>query len=78
MSNDVDKAIDTSAAPRQASFLQVCGAVCWSFLGIRKRASGERDIVTIRPIHVIAAGLLAAALFVAILVTLVSFITRHV
>jgi len=77
MSNDTDNDATKVGVERNASFLQVCGAVCWSFLGIRKRASGERDTVTIRPVHVIAAGLLGAALFVAFLVTLVYFITRH-
>jgi len=77
MSDDTPKPIRTGEEPRNAGFLQVLGAVFWSFLGIRKRASGERDTVSIRPVHVIAAGVLGAALFVAILVTLVFFITRH-
>ncbi len=51
-------------------------AVFWSFLGIRRKASGERDAGTIKPAHVVVAGLLGAAIFVAILVALVSFITR--
>ena len=63
-------------APRSASFLQVLGAVFWSFLGIRKRASGERDMVTIKPLHVIVAGVLAAAAIVAALAVLVTIITR--
>ena len=63
------------AAPR-AGFLRVLAAVLSSFLGIRRKASGERDMVTIKPVHVIVAGLLGAALFVAILVTLVTVITR--
>jgi hypothetical protein len=61
---------------RPAGFLRVMGAVLWSFFGIRRRASGERDAVTIKPVHVIIAGVLGAAIFVAILVTLVHFITR--
>lgn len=63
-------------APRAASFLQVLGAVFWSFLGIRKRAAGERDMVTIKPLHVIVAGLLAAATMVGAVVLLVTAITR--
>lgn len=62
--------------PRQAGFLQVLGAVFSSFFGVRKRASGERDMVTIRPVHVVIAGLLGAAILVALLVCLVMFITR--
>ncbi|TMG82156.1 MAG: DUF2970 domain-containing protein [Betaproteobacteria bacterium] len=52
------------------------GAVFWSFLGIRRKASGDRDVGTIKPAHVIVAGLFGAAIFVAVLVTLVHFITR--
>ena len=52
------------------------GAVFSSFLGIRRKASGERDMVTIKPVHVIVAGVLGAAVFVALLVLLVTVITR--
>ena len=62
--------------PRSAGFLQVLGAVFWSFLGIRKRAAGERDMVTIRPLHVILAGVLLAAVMVAVVLLLVTAITR--
>jgi uncharacterized membrane protein len=62
------------APARTANFLQVMAAVFSGFLGIRKKASGERDLVTIKPVHVIAAGLLGAALFVATLIILVKFV----
>jgi Protein of unknown function (DUF2970) len=67
------------ATPRApaAGFLRVLGAVFSSFLGIRRKASGERDMVTIKPVHVIIAGVLGAAIFVAILVTLVTMITHQ-
>lgn len=67
---------DRGADPRPAGFLQVLGAVFSSFLGIRKKAAGERDMVSIKPLHVILAGLLGAAVLVATLVLLVSYITR--
>jgi DUF2970 family protein len=63
--------------PRPAGFLQVLGAVFSSFFGIRKRAAGERDMVTIKPVHVIVAGLLGAAILVVTVVLLVSYVTRH-
>ncbi|MGH8798986.1 MAG: DUF2970 domain-containing protein [Casimicrobiaceae bacterium] len=66
-----------TAPPRQAGFLQVVGAVFWSFFGVRRKAAGERDMVTIKLVHVVIAGLLGAALFVAVLIALVSYITRH-
>ena len=65
-----------SPAPPTAGFLRVLGAVFSSFLGIRKKAAGERDMVTIKPVHVIVAGVLAAALLVAALAALVLAITR--
>jgi hypothetical protein len=61
--------------PRKATPLEVAKAVFWSFLGIRKRAAHERDAVTIKPVQVIVAGIIAAVIFVLGLVTLVRFIT---
>ena len=65
------------SAPRPATFLRVLGAVFAAFFGVRRRASGERDALSIRPVHVIVAGVLGAALFVGALVVLVRFVTRH-
>ena len=62
----------------EAGFLRVLAAVFSSFLGIRRKAAGERDIVTIKPVHVIIAGLLGAAIVVAVLVALVTVITRKI
>ncbi len=62
--------------PKPASFLQVVGAVLWSFLGIRKGKAMERDTVTIKPLHVIVVGVVLAAILVLTLVTLVRLITR--
>jgi hypothetical protein len=66
------------AKPPAASFLRVMGVVFSSFLGIRRRTQSERDAVTVKPVHVIVAGVLAAAIFVTILITLVRLITRGV
>ena len=64
-----------SPEPPAAGFLRVLVAVFSSFLGIRKKAAGERDMVTIKPAHVIVAGVLGAAILVAALIALVSVIT---
>ena len=74
---DEQPSADDRHEPRPAGFLQVLGAVFWSFFGIRKRATGERDMVTIKPVHVIVAGVLAAAVLVAALMLLVSYVTRN-
>ena len=62
-------------APRKASMLQVAKAVLSAFIGIRRRAAHEEDAVTITPLQVIVAGVIGAAIFVAILITLVRYIT---
>jgi hypothetical protein len=63
------------AEPRKASALQVAKAVLSAFIGIRKGAAHERDAVTIKPLQVIVAGLIAAAIFVVSLILLVRTIT---
>jgi Protein of unknown function (DUF2970) len=63
-------------APPRASFFRVLGVVFASFLGIRKRAAGERDAMSIKPLHVIVAGFLGAAIFATLVLTLVRFITH--
>ncbi|HEX8010975.1 MAG TPA: DUF2970 domain-containing protein [Casimicrobiaceae bacterium] len=62
--------------PASAGFLHVLGAVFSSFFGVRKRSAGERDMVSIKPIHVIVAGVLGAAILVGLVVTLVRLVTR--
>jgi hypothetical protein len=62
-------------APRKATPLQVAKAVASAFIGIRRRAAHERDVVSIQPVQVIVAGLIGAAIFVTSLVLLVRFIT---
>jgi len=51
-------------------------AVFWSFFGVRRRADYESDARKLKPQHVIAAGLIAAAAFVLALFALVKWITR--
>jgi hypothetical protein len=51
-------------------------AVFWSFLGVRKRAAYESDTQNLKPQHVIAAGLVAALVFVLLLFGVVQWITR--
>ena len=67
---------DEGPQQRHAGFLQVLGAVFSSFFGVRKKAAGERDIVSIKPLHVIVAGVLGAAILVGLVLTLVRLVTR--
>ena len=61
--------------PRRAGPLDVAKAVFWSFLGIRKRAALEQDLVTLKPLQVIIAGIIGAAILVFSIVMLVRFVT---
>ena len=67
-------AVESDPRLKSASPLQVAKAVFWSFLGVRKRAEHEKDLVRIRPAQVVIAGLVGAAIFVLSLVLLVKFI----
>ena len=68
-------ASEPAESPRRATPLQVAKAVGSAFVGIRRRAAHERDVVTITPVQAIVAGVIAAAIFVASLVLLVRFVT---
>lgn len=62
------------AVRRPLSFGQTARAVAWSFLGIRRRAGYEQDVQSINPVHVIVAGIVAAAAFIATLVVVVRWV----
>jgi amino acid transporter len=51
-------------------------AVFWSFFGVRKGADYDEDARSLKPQHVIAAGLVSAALFVLVLFGIVMLVTR--
>ena len=65
------------ATQRKASFLQTMRAVLWSFIGLRKGSEHESDMARLNPVHVIIAGLIAAAVFVAVLVVIVRTVVGH-
>jgi hypothetical protein len=50
--------------------------VAWSFFGVRKRAGYESDVQQLNPVHVIVAGVVAAALFVLTLVLIVRWVVN--
>lgn len=63
-------------APRRAKLSEVFGAVFWSFFGVRKGRHMQKDAVTIRPHQVIIVGVVAGAVFVAVLLVIVRYIVR--
>lgn len=66
MSDDLRESVQ-----RKLSFFQTMKAVAWGFFGVRKGAGYREDSARLNPVHVIVAGLLAAAIFVAVLVLIV-------
>jgi hypothetical protein len=59
---------------RKSSPLRAVSAVLGAFIGIRKSADRDKDLASLKPIHVIVAGVIAAAVFVIVLVMLVRLI----
>ena len=62
------------AVKRKGSFLQTMRAVAWSFFGVRKSAEYEKDVNQLNPVHVIIAGVVAAVIFVLVLIALVNWV----
>ena len=61
-------------AARKGAFLQTVRAVAWSFFGVRRSAEHAQDVAKLNPVHVVIAGIVGAALFVATLVLLVQWV----
>jgi hypothetical protein len=62
------------AVARKGSFGQTLKAVAWSFFGVRKASEYEKDVTQLNPVHVIVAGIVAAAVFVVALIVLVRWV----
>jgi hypothetical protein len=63
-----------AGTPQKATLFQVVRMVLSAFLGIRKRTDHEKIVVT--PQQVIIVGIMAAALFVGTVVTVVRLVIR--
>ena len=62
------------AVQRKGSFLQTMRAVAWSFFGVRKSADYENDVKQLNPVHVVVAGVVAAVIFIGVLIALVNWV----
>ena len=62
------------AVARKGSFARTLRVVGWSFFGVRKSAEHERDVSQLNPVHVIVAGVVGAAVFIALLLLLVNLV----
>jgi Protein of unknown function (DUF2970) len=56
---------------RKPSFLKAVKAVMWSFFGVRKGRDHQADLAGLSPLHLIAAGVLCGAAFIALLIAVV-------
>lgn len=63
-----------SHATNKSPFMATIRAVFWSFFGVRKQSDYEQDAKQLNPVHVIIAGLLATALFIFTLLTIIGFV----
>ena len=66
-----------NATQRKMSFFATIKAVCWSFLGLRKKSAFEQDVAKLNPIHVIIAAVFVAILFVTALIFIVKSVVAH-
>lgn len=64
---------DRKEAP--ATFFTAMKSIAWAFFGVRGRSGHENDLARLKPIHVIAAALLGALLFVMILILVIASVT---
>jgi hypothetical protein len=55
----------------KGDFLKLIKAVFWSFFGVRRRADLESDAAQLKPLHLIAAGVIGAVLFIVVLLLIV-------
>ena len=62
------------AVARKGSFLQTMRAVAWSFFGVRKSGEFEKDVSQLNPLHLVVAGVLAAIVFISVLLVLVNWV----
>ena len=72
---DHEPSKEIPARPR-VGFAQTARAVLWSFFGVRRRSDYEKDASQLNPVYVIITGVAAAALFVIVLIVIVSLVVR--
>ena len=65
---------DVPVTSRKGSLRGTVLAVVWSFLGIRRRADYAKDLEQLNPVHVVIAGLIGVAIFIGVLIALVSWV----
>lgn len=59
------------------SFLYSLKAVLWSFVGLRRKSDFDQDGGKLNPLHVIAAALIGALVFIGILIAIVKLVVAQ-
>ena len=62
---------------RPAKLREVVAAVFWSFFGVRKQRMLQQDIATIKPLHIVVAGVIGGLVFVLTLILIVRLILAN-
>ncbi len=73
MNDDATNEPNASAGGR-LGFLATMRAVLWAFFGVRGSSGYRQDVAGLNPVHVIIAGIIAAALFVITLIVIVRIV----
>ena len=60
----------------KGSFARTMKAVLWSFFGVRKGRDHEAEASQLNPLHVIVAAVIAAAVFIGLLIAVVHLVVR--
>ncbi|MBO9649755.1 MAG: DUF2970 domain-containing protein [Variovorax sp.] len=60
--------------PGKGSLWRTVRAVGWSFFGVRKDSAFQDDVTKLNPLHIIAVGLVAVAIFVGALILFVRWV----
>jgi hypothetical protein len=63
---------------RNGSFLSTMKAVFWSFFGVRKGRHSAQDEASLNPVHVVFAALLAAFIFIVVLIVIVKIVLAKI
>lgn len=64
----------TSVMTQMRSFLRSMKMVVWAFAGIRKSSASQEDLATVKPVHIVVAGVVVGVCFIATLALLVNWI----
>ncbi|MTV38319.1 DUF2970 domain-containing protein [Duganella radicis] len=59
---------------KKPGFLYSVKAVLWSFVGLRRKRDFDEDQQGLNPLHIIVAALLAVAVFIGLLITIVKLV----